>query len=155
MPVASARVLHGWKHTDLAAAQKEIWDAVGDIDGVEVFHDRVLLAVYVRPVYAGSIITLSDTQREDIYQGPISMVLKIGPDAFRESEVADFNGRLPVIGDWVYGKIYDAWNCSVQGEGAKATDRKDKDGRGWEGWPCRIIESRYIYGRVKLPHSVV
>ena len=52
---------------------------VGDLEGVEVFGNQVLVAIYQRPNKTASGIYLSDGVRaEDQYQGKVGLVLKLG-----------------------------------------------------------------------------
>ena len=64
-------------------ARQEILKAVGDISNFNVFHNQVLIAIYIRPeMTAGGIIITNKTRDEDKWQGKVGLVLKKGPSAF-------------------------------------------------------------------------
>lgn len=156
MATASTAQLHGWTHSDLEAAKREIFAAVGDISALEIFGSQILLGVYIRPVMAGSIITLNKAQREDIYQGCVSMILKFGPKALDAFDEAHFGGRKPEIGDWVFGRVADSYQTSIKGPGGEiSTERKKLSNWADEGWPCRLMYPADLYGRVDLPNMIV
>ena len=151
---------HSWAHVDHKEAEHEVLGMTGDVDGIEIFGQQVLIGVYIRPIMSGGnnlIITLGKQQKEDIYQGKVGLVLKVGPRAFGKEQLADFNGRLPARGDWVYFNVNEAFEMSVKGPGAlpsvEVLNLKAPDGskleREWkQGWPCRLIYGKDIYGRI-------
>ena len=157
MTVASTRVLHDWHHDDIDKAKKEIFAALGDTDGFEVFGASVLVANYIRPVVTrGGIIAPGSAQHEDVFQGTVGMIVKIGPKAWDEQVIDRFNGRLPEVGDWVWFRPQDSIMASLKGP--RSVMEKGTDGkrlRDFEGWPCSLILARDIHGRTKLPHIVV
>src|SRR5580700_7219005 len=65
-----------------------ILDAIGELEDLELFHNRVLVYVYKRPNEAtlgGKTFFLADkTVGEDEFQGIVGLVLKKGPAAFRD-----------------------------------------------------------------------
>jgi hypothetical protein len=167
--VGSTRVLHDWHHDDQDAAKREIIAALGDISGFEVFGSQVLVASYVRPVKtSGGIITPGSAQHEDFFQGTVGLVVKMGPMAFRgvatnemtaEESQADINarcnGRIPEVGDWVYFRPQDSVMISIKGPGSVMDKEGGRTLRDFEGWRCKLVFARDIYGRVTLPHIVV
>ena len=175
MSIASTRVLHDWKHDDPEEAKREIFAALGDISGFEVFGSQVLVADYIRPVKTrGGIITPGSAQHEDIFQGTVGLVVKIGPTAFRkgrmeqtgpgaslataeyvEGDEPRFNGRIPEVGDWVYFRPQDSVMISIQGPGSTMQNEGGSRLRDFAGWRCKLVFARDIYGRVTLPHIVV
>ena len=90
-----------------------IWDAVGDLGDYEPFHNRLLCATYVPP---NKVITRDDGVKVEIhradrslmeerFQGKAALVLKMGPQAFREDATTDFGGIVVKPGEWVIFSI--------------------------------------------------
>jgi hypothetical protein len=109
---------------------------------VEVFGVDVLIAIYQRPEKtAGGIYTTDKTRGEDLYQGKVGLVLKIGPAVTPENDnlVEWFGGRhkLPQVGDWVLIRVGDTYTFDFVLPGGKL--------------PCRAVEAKLIRGRVAHP----
>lgn len=115
---------------------KDIWDTMGDISEIELLHNQVLVAIYVRPDTTASGIILSDkTIDEDKYQGKVGLIIKTGPGAFQGGGSKwDFGGLK--IGEWVFFRPSDSWQINVQGKS------------------CRIVEDIDIRGRLPAPDVV-
>lgn len=106
----------------------------------EVFHNRVLVATYVRPeTTKGNIILPDRTLAEDRFQGKIGLVIKLGPLAFKDDNIAKFGGITVAVGDWVMYRPSDGWEMFFV----------DENGR--DGTPCRLIEDSNILGRTADP----
>lgn len=145
--VVSARKL-----SEIAAAvdpKQGLLDAIGDFSGYECFHNRLLVATYVP---SDRIITRNDgtttklytpdsTNMEHRFQGRCGLVLKLGPLAFKDDNVAKFGGIVVKEGDWV---VYTPSN----GREIFFTQNKI------DGVPCRIIEDAYIDGRIDDPSKL-
>lgn len=168
--------LHSWKHDDYAEAARDIWMALGDISKEEIFGRQVLCAVYVRPNEKttkradGTVFKVHFTtkaQEEDIWQGKVMLVLKLGPGAFKGEVdyLTDMFGtsdpeKLPKVGDWLFAQPSAGVPMSVMGAGAARP--KGVDHRGdptdkfeWDGWPCRILSDDLFFGRMSAPHVIV
>lgn len=154
--------LHELHHDDYAAAAAEIWDAVGDLSGFEIFGTQILVACYARPTVHRGIITAgmsggSSIESEDIWQGKVGMVIKTTPASFKTPAgdplpVGLFGGYYPEPGEWVVFAPQNTQQLSVMGDSALQLE----EGRGWRsGWPCRLIFARDLIGRVAKPHMVV
>jgi len=90
--------------------KKTILHAVGDVSGVDVMFNAVLVALYVRPEKtAGGIIRPHDNVQEDLWQGKVGLVVKVGADAFQDNEVNKFGDQRVEVGDWVGFKVGDSW----------------------------------------------
>lgn len=79
----------------------KLLEELGDISGIEVFNDRVLVAIYRHEgVTVGGIITTTKTHDESDYQGKVGLILKVGPCVNPEGKQrvrgADLN-----VGDWI------------------------------------------------------
>lgn len=113
--------------------KQAILDAIGKHD-THVFHSKVLVATYVRPsVTKGGIILIDNTIEEDRYQGTIFLVLAMGKGAFKDDNIAKFNGDKIKVGDWVMG---------VAGDGISMFINEV---------PCRLFDDTRILMRVKDP----
>jgi hypothetical protein len=151
MKNASASVLHTWTHNDINDAAKEITEAVGDISEMDVFGSQILVGDYLRPAKTkGGLWTPADSQKEDVFQGKVTMILKIGPTAFSEKDADLYGGTLPKVGDWVFNRAMDSFQLSVKGDGSV-----NDPSREFTGWPCRLIYAADLYGRVKHPQIIV
>ena len=88
-------------HGDVDPAQ-ELIDKVGYIDDLDIFFNKILCAIYLRPEKTKRGIILTDEIRaEDKYQGKAAVVLKVGPTAFVDDGAAKFHGQSVKVGDWI------------------------------------------------------
>lgn len=110
-----------------------ILKALGKHD-THIFHSKVLVATYVRPARTKSGIYLADkTIEEDRYQGTIFLVVGLGKGAFKDDNIAKFNGDKVEVGDWVMGVAGDGIAMFINGV------------------PCRLFDDTRILMRVKDP----
>lgn len=123
--------------------RKALWDAVGDISGLECFHNLVLVATYIEPeMTSGGIIRPDRTLMENRFQSKAALVLKLGPLAFQDDGIAKFGGITVKVGDWVIVRPSDGWELySV-------------DGSRGAGTSCRLFEDSQIKGRVADPAAI-
>lgn len=118
--------------------KEEVLKQVGDLGDVDIMFNMVLVACYVRPEKTSGGIYLTQTsQEEDVYQGKVGLVLKLGPNAFESDDEFDFKGQGAQIGEWVVYKVGDAWQLQV-GQ-----------------WPCRLVRDSAIRMKVKDPQKVI
>lgn len=156
--LAEATVLHNWRHKDADEAKNEIMGAVGSLANFDVFGTQILVAPYVRPSKTkGGLMIPESAQKDDIYQGKVALVLKVGPNAYLAPEEADqarmlrgFDGNPPQPGDWVFHRIQDCFQFSYEGPGSVKSPSRE-----WQGWPVRLVFASDIYGRIPGPHLVV
>jgi len=88
-------------HGGIDPAQALI-DKIGYIDDVDIYFNKILCALYLRPEKTKSGLFLTDEHRdEDKYQGKAAVVLKVGPTAFMDDGQAQFHGQTVAPGDWV------------------------------------------------------
>lgn len=81
-----------------------------------VMNADVLLSPYVRSnKTAGGIHLIDKTSDEDIYQGKVALVVKMGPLAFKDDPERGikFIGRQPAIGDWVVYRLSDTSQFAI------------------------------------------
>lgn len=94
-----------------ADSAKEIRDKVADIlPHVRLVNPfEVLVGIYKRPEKtAGGLILTDKTRGEDIWQGKIGLVLKVGRLAFTEDTENHWD-TIPKLGDWVALRVGDTW----------------------------------------------
>ena len=67
-----------------------------------VLHSQVLVMGYVPPLMTkGGIIRPDKTVEEERFQGNVGLVVALGGGAFKDDNIAQFNGDSLAIGDWV------------------------------------------------------
>jgi co-chaperonin GroES (HSP10) len=115
--------------------EEEIREGIGHaIDEIAVFHNQVLVGVYIRPEKtAGGVYLASQTRDEDKWQGKVGLVLKKGPIAFVDDQRNSFNNQNVEPGDWVMYRVSDAPAIQVNGV------------------HCRLLEDIHIRGTVTDP----
>ena len=115
----------------------DLINKIGSLDDMDVLHNQVLVAVYMRPKVTKSGIHLTDAYRdEDTSQGKVGIIVKVGPVAF-----ADPDGRWSWpgdmgVGDWVFFRASDGWNTTVNGV------------------LCRMLDDVRVRGRIQHPDQV-
>jgi len=98
----------------------------------------VLVATYIRPEKtAGGIYLDPKIQREDLYQGKVGLIVKMGTAAFQDDDYTKFKGYQLKVGDWVMYMPNESRALSVN------------------GCHCRLIEDKWILGNVKDPDVVL
>ncbi len=116
--------------------KKKLLEDLGDISNIELFHNQVLLAVYLRPekTKSGLILTANHLD-EDRYQSKVGLLVKQGPLAF-EQDGNWFTGMTFQDHDWLIFRPSDGWSITVNGV------------------LCRIFDVISIKGRAPHPDSV-
>jgi co-chaperonin GroES (HSP10) len=110
--------------------------ALGDTSQIELFHNQVLLAVYIRPQKTKSGLYLTDKHTdEDRYQSKVGLLIKKGAQAF-EQDGSWFTGLEFKESDWLVFRPSDGWSITVNGV------------------LCRIFDDINIKGRVPHPDAV-
>ena len=123
------------KH-DVDPAQ-ELLSKIGDLSDIELMHNNILVAVYIRPEKTASGIHLPDTNRkEDEYQGKVGLVVKQGPLAFKDDKNFQWGGQSLKTGDWVCFRVSDGWQMKVNGV------------------LCRVFEEVHIRGKLAAPDAI-
>lgn len=116
---------------------EELQKKVGDLSGIEVLHNQILVAVYIRPDRTASGLYLADkTRDEDRYQGKAGLVLKKGPLAFVDDDTNKFHGQNVEVGDWVFYRVSDGFPLMLNGT------------------LCRLLEEVHIKGKINSPDVV-
>jgi co-chaperonin GroES (HSP10) len=110
---------------------------LGDLSAVEVFNNQMLVAVYIRPQKTKSgIILASQTTDEDRFQSKVGLVVKKGPNAFKDDTGEWFSGVEINENDWIVFRPSDGWSITVNGV------------------LCRMIEDVNIKARIDQPDRV-
>ena len=109
---------------------------VGNIEGIDVYHNLILIGVYTRPEKtAGGIILSERTKKEDVHQGVVGLVLKVGPMAFVDDGATKFHGQSLNVGDWCVFRPGDTHKVAINGV------------------VCRLVEDSLI--KLRVPHPDV
>ena len=123
-----------------ADPKRALLDAVGDISGIEVFHNQVLVATYLGKEQTDGGVWLPDSSiKEARFQGKAALVLATGPLAFVDDPVAKFGGKKVEPGDWVF--VYPS-----DGKEFFKTDSGTSTGTS-----CRLFEDVHIKARISDP----
>jgi len=86
---------------------------LGNIDHIEVFNDRVLVAIYEQSgTTKGGIIMSRKTELESKYQGKVCLVLKVGPMC-NIGDKASLRGGELKPGDWIAVRSSDGWQIDI------------------------------------------
>ena len=95
--------------------REKILAELGDLSGLNVRLNQILVAVYLRPEKTkGGILLPGQARDEDRYQGKVGLVIKKGPLAFVNTDEWDF-GKPVETGDWVVFRPSDGWSINVNG----------------------------------------
>jgi len=114
-----------------------ILDALGDISDYKVFHNEVIVAVYLRPEKTKSGIILPDSHRdEDRHQSKVGLVVKMGPEAFNDPDGNWFRDVEVKLNDWVVYRPSDGWSQTVNGV------------------LCRALQDNRVKGSIPHPDMV-
>jgi co-chaperonin GroES (HSP10) len=121
--------------------KRALLDALeGCHEGIEIFHNKVLVATYIEPEKtAGGIIKPDRTIAENRFQGKGALVLRLGPLAFKDDGVAKFGGVELEEGDWVLVRPSDGLEMFVS------------DNSGSAGVTCRLFDDVNILARLSNP----
>lgn len=107
------------------------------LEDIEVLYNQVLIAIYIRPEKtAGGIWKPQTNTQEDMWQGKVGLVVKLGPNAFEDDENFQFYGQKAAVGDWVVFKVGDAWSVQVG------------------GFPCRLVSDSNIRMKTNDPQLI-
>ena len=102
---------------------------LGDIEKLKVFHNEVVVAVYLRPEKTKSGIFLTDSHRdEDRHQSKVGLVVKMGPEAFNDPNGNWFRDMDVKLYDWVVYRPSDGWTITINNVLCRAL--KDTNVRG-------------------------
>lgn len=157
MPEAIMKVLHGGAdEAYLKDLEAEIMDAVGDLSGIGIWGQEILMATFHQPAIrkSGLIVGHATQSVDDKWQSKSLLVLKLGDKAGAAATKA---GRpIPEVGKWYYGLPVEHEHYSIKGQGGK--NRPSVNGqpyRDFEGWPCRMVLIGDIRGPTLRPWEIM
>jgi hypothetical protein len=118
---------------DIDPREKLLAD-IGDLSNVEIFNNKLLVAVYIRPEKSKSGLYMPDQNREeDKFQSKVGLLVKKGNLAFEDDEGKWFQDVEINMHDWLIVRPSDAWSITVNGV------------------LCRIVDDALVQGRVAHP----
>jgi len=130
--------------------RREILDKLGDLSGIEIAQNEVLIAIYKRPEKtAGGIVLPHQNLKEDSYQGKCGLVVKIGSACrfVRKNEETDRTFGIEIeLHDWVVVNTSSTWRLDVNSD-AEALKIEDFV-------QCRLVYDDQIRMRVSDPRLV-
>ncbi len=104
---------------------------------IDVMYNMVLLGTYARPAKtAGGVWRPETNVQEDMWQGKVGLVLKMGASAFKDDAEFSFEGSRATVGDWVVYKVGDAWSITIS------------------DYPCRLVKDSAIRLKVIDPQVI-
>lgn len=116
--------------------KQAILDNAGDLSGVEIMGDMILIGIYFQPGKTKGGIYLPDSVvSEDAFQGKAGLVLKWGPNAFMDEDGELYEQRVNV-GEWCVFKVGDAWSVQIN------------------KCPCRLVRDTAIKMKIQKPDIV-
>lgn len=96
--------LVGIEEDPLAKMVRELRGHInGDLPDFKIWNNNILVFKFIRTHHSKNIVAAAETQREDMWQGKVGMVIKMGPSAFVDdaSLGIKFYGQKVQPGDWV------------------------------------------------------
>lgn len=132
------RLLHRVDPKKYTMEQVEPW-----IKDVRIRPYDVMLAMYLREKIPGDHVTLgglfmpngeTGSLREDLFQGKVGVVMKVGHLAFTEDSDHRWQDFKPAIGDWVVINVGDTFSWDLPG-----------------GWRIRIVDENMVRAIVPVP----
>lgn len=97
--------------------RQAIMDQLGDLAGMDLMLNNILVAVYQRAKTAektkGGIFLPDKAKDEDKWQGIVGLVVGKGPKAYQDDEVTKFDGETVEVGDWVWFRPAEGTLCVV------------------------------------------
>lgn len=118
----------------------EMLKAIGDLADVDISGAKILVWPYVRSLVraSGLIAGTDNTAKEDVYQGAVGYVLKLGPLAFQDDPKnnVEFKGFAAKVGDWVAFRPSEGERYQIRGV------------------DCRLFEDALIKMKVADPNII-
>ena len=130
--------------------KKLILDKIQDAPGLTLAQNEVLVAIYQRDeMTPGGIVLTARTLKEDIYQGKVGLIVKIGENFNYKwtDPYTGVTGGIPVkLHDWIVFRASDTWSLEVNiREGIF-----DKE----SFVVCRTVEPKHIRAVITDPNMV-
>ncbi len=130
--------------------KKVILDKLKDVPGFTIAQNEILVAIYQRDeISPGGIVMTAKTLKEDVYQGKVGLVVKVG-DNFKWQHTDPFTGNVggvPIkLHDWVVFRASDTWPLEVNIRDGIF----DKE----SFVVCRLVEPKHIRAVIADPNCV-
>ncbi len=142
----SATALKSKQNDPAANLKRDILAKIGDVSEFEIAQNEILLAIYQRPeTTSGGIIQVAQTLKEDIYQGKVGLVVKIGEHCQFDRVDPYTNVQTGIVislHDWVVTRPSDTWALEVNMRSDTLSKR--------DYVVCRLVHDKDI--RAKIPH---
>lgn len=130
--------------------RKVILDKLGDIRGLRLAQNEVLVAIYQRDeMTPGGIVLPSKTLKEDVYQGKVGLVIQISEkfNPFWTDPYTGQTGGVPVaLHDWIVFRPADTWSLEINGRDGIF----DKE----SFVVCRTVNPKHIRFVIDNPDSI-
>lgn len=99
-------------------------ELLGNLDGIKVLANKVLVCMYIEPDMRGSLYLGKETLRESVFQGTVGLVVKKGKMAFVDDEPTKtyFHGENAEIGEYVVFRAGDGKRTQIHGVDCKWLD---------------------------------
>lgn len=131
-------------------AKEAILQKLGDVSGFDISQNELLIAIYQRPEFTpGGIIQVAQTLKEDIYQGKVGLVVKIGTHCKfdRDDLYSGVVSGIPVkLHDWVVTRPSDTWALDLN----MRPDILKRD----DYVACRLVKDNQIRAVIAHPGMV-
>lgn len=121
------------------STKDEIWTSIGQdlVNDIEVYHNQVLVATWIRPERtAGGVILTDKSRAEDQWQGKVGLVVAYGPQAFVSDAAHDFSDQDVEVDDWIVYKVSDGFALNINDV------------------HCRLLQDVEIRMRIKDPTTI-
>ncbi len=94
----------------------EMLAKLGDIAGVDVYHNWVLGMIYISD-RVGLLWASDKTKEEALWQGTTTLIVKCGHSAFKDTADGKWSWNPPInVGDWVVSRASDGVNRKINGQ---------------------------------------
>lgn len=124
--------LRGLTGRDKATIKQLLQEPMGE--ELTVLHSQVLVMGYIPPARSkGGIILTDNRVEEERFQGNIGLVIGLGKGAFKDDNIAQFNGDSLKVGDWVMYMASDGLSLFINEV------------------PCRLFSDTRILMKVQTP----
>lgn len=108
--------------------RKAILDKLGDLSHLRIAQNEFLMAIYIRSnMSPGGILMTDKTVKEDVYQGKVGLVVKIGSNCHftrNDAETGRTYGIDVNLYDWVVARPGENWAIDINGD-PNASKRDD------------------------------
>ncbi len=106
------------KLSQAANPKLALLNEVGDLSDTQIMGNRVLVAIYIGPEKTkGGIIRTTTALKEDVYQGAVGLVLRLGETAFQDEPETKtyFYDQKASVGQWVVFRPGDGKRIQLNG----------------------------------------